>query len=106
MPRRLFVVMEFENKRYLGCVMFDDAPFCNQVNEFLKNHFGEPIKEIGVLDMSSVSYAPLHSYFRLSSPETRLMEPNYPLFIAHAAIFTVPQCQSGVCERHDTALPC
>jgi hypothetical protein len=61
MPRRLFLVMEFENKRYLGCLMFDDAPFCNQVNDFLQNHFGTPIKEIGDLDLSFLSYARLHS---------------------------------------------
>ena len=61
MPRRLFLVMEFETKRYLGCLMFDDAPFCNQVNEFLQNHFGESISEIGDLDLSSLSYDRLHS---------------------------------------------
>ena len=51
-PTRLFVKMEFEQERYLGCLLVQDAIFARQLHSFLKNLIGLSIKEIGDLDLS------------------------------------------------------
>jgi len=48
---RLFLIVEHEGEEYIGCMMFDDAMFCGQVCEFLKQHCGKTVVEIGNLDL-------------------------------------------------------
>lgn len=51
-PRAIFLTMEFEQKDYMGFVTCADASFCCQLDSFLQNYIGRPIKEIGDLDLS------------------------------------------------------
>ncbi|HEX2933452.1 MAG TPA: hypothetical protein VHV54_27230 [Candidatus Binatia bacterium] len=49
---KCYLVMEFEDESYMGTLIFEDATFCRQIYELLQKHIGEPIKEIGDLDVS------------------------------------------------------
>ncbi len=51
-PKRLFLIMETENARYMGCLVFSEVGFCQQLNEILQTNAGRPIIEIGDLDLS------------------------------------------------------
>jgi hypothetical protein len=51
-PTRLFLIIEFENQPYLGCLVFTEAVFCQQLNAFLQDHLGRSIVEIGDMDLS------------------------------------------------------
>ena len=51
-PDKLFLRTEIDHVRYMGCVAFTDAMFCRQLHEFLQDHLGKSIKEIGDLDFS------------------------------------------------------
>jgi len=51
-PTRLYVQMEFNGERYLGCLMTQTAVFNRQLHDLLQNHIGLSIKEIGDLDLS------------------------------------------------------
>jgi hypothetical protein len=51
-PKRLFLIMEFENEPYLGCLLFSEAGFCQQLNKILQDHVGLSIAEIGDMDLS------------------------------------------------------
>ena len=51
-PRAIFLTMEFEQKDYMGFVTCADASFCCQLDSFLQNYIGRPIKGIGDLDLS------------------------------------------------------
>jgi hypothetical protein len=52
MPRRLFLKMELDAERYMGCLVMSDAGFCRQLDGILKSNVGRSIKEIGDLDLS------------------------------------------------------
>jgi hypothetical protein len=43
--------MEFEGERYMGALLFDDVAFCWQIYDFLRQHLGQSIKEIGDMDV-------------------------------------------------------
>src|SRR5262245_43177102 len=49
---RCYLSIEFNRMDYMGTLVFDDAMFCRQIYELLKQHCGESIKEIGDLDVS------------------------------------------------------
>lgn len=49
---QIFLVIEHNDNRYMGCMTFSDSIFCYQVYTLLKGKFGYPIKEIGGLDLS------------------------------------------------------
>ena len=49
---KFFIVMEFEGTSYMGCVVFEDVTFCNQVEILLRAHCGRAIEFIGGLDVS------------------------------------------------------
>jgi hypothetical protein len=35
----------------MGCLMFDDATFCKQINDLLQLYIGSPIKDIGSINL-------------------------------------------------------
>ncbi len=49
---KIFMFMQSEGFRYMGFMIFDDVPFCDEIYRLLKSHVGRPIKEIGDLDLS------------------------------------------------------
>ena len=52
-PRaRLFLIVEHEGDEYIGCVMFNDGKFCEQICELLKRQCGKTLTEVGALDLS------------------------------------------------------
>ena len=46
------LVIEYENEYYTGTLLFDEARFCHQVADLLRQHIGKSITEIGDLDVS------------------------------------------------------
>jgi hypothetical protein len=40
------------HRRYMGCLFCGDAAFCRQLNEILHTQLGQPICNIGDLDLS------------------------------------------------------
>src|SRR5262252_949511 len=52
-PNRCFLLISHQGSEYLGCLLFDDEPFCRQVMELLKSHCNRPVAEIGGLDVLS-----------------------------------------------------
>jgi hypothetical protein len=51
-PTQCHLIIEYEGERYVGCLLFNDAIFCQQIRGFLQGHVGSSIKEIGDLDLS------------------------------------------------------
>src|SRR5262247_500011 len=49
---RCYLLMEFQGNAYMGTLLFDNAAFCRQIYDLLKNHCSESIKQIGDLDLS------------------------------------------------------
>jgi hypothetical protein len=49
---KCFLVMEYEQERYIGSLLFNDTMFCLAIYKLLKNHIGWSIQEIGDLDLS------------------------------------------------------
>jgi hypothetical protein len=49
---RCFLIIEYEESRYIGALLFDDLPFCRQVVDLLQACCGQPMKLIGDLDIS------------------------------------------------------
>lgn len=48
---KVFLVIDHDERLYMGCVLFDDAPFALAVYDLLQNHRGERIADIGGLDV-------------------------------------------------------
>jgi hypothetical protein len=48
---RCFLWMEYEDSAYLGCLVFDDRLFCEQVYRLLGENCGSSIRDIGSLEM-------------------------------------------------------
>jgi hypothetical protein len=51
---RCFLVIEHKGLRYVGALLFSDVMFCLSIRKLLKNYIGQPIKEIGDLDLSFI----------------------------------------------------
>ena len=49
---KCYLVIDYENMRYVGCLIFNDHSFCTEVSKVLRHHLGRSIKEIGGLDLS------------------------------------------------------
>jgi hypothetical protein len=49
---RCFLLIFYEGSPYLGCLLFDDEMFCNQITKLLQRCSNLPIAEIGSLDLS------------------------------------------------------
>lgn len=48
---RCFLIIEYEQSRYIGAVLFDDLTFCRQVVDLLRGCCGQPMKRIGDQDV-------------------------------------------------------
>jgi len=48
---RFYLVIDFEFATYIGCLLFDDATFCLQIQHLLRDHCGCSIESIGGLDI-------------------------------------------------------
>jgi hypothetical protein len=51
---RVFLVIEYERTIYMGCLLFDDAGFCLQIQGLLGDHVGCTIEHIGGLDLDHI----------------------------------------------------
>jgi hypothetical protein len=50
---KCFLVIEYANEKYVGCLIFDDKTFCAQVCVLLQRNLGRAISDIGDLDLSA-----------------------------------------------------
>jgi hypothetical protein len=48
---RCFLVIEYEDSQYMGCLQFDDPSFRKQVCDLLGKHCGHTMQEIGSIDL-------------------------------------------------------
>ena len=46
-----FVVMSFNNQDYIGTLHFDEARFLETISHLFAAHIGQPLSEIGSLDI-------------------------------------------------------
>jgi hypothetical protein len=49
---KCYLVIDHEQERYVGCLIFSDRSFCTQLCAILRSHIGHSIQEIGDLDIS------------------------------------------------------
>ena len=47
-----FLMMAHDSMGYIGCLLFDDGVFCQQIGKILETCIGRAIIEIGGLDLS------------------------------------------------------
>lgn len=52
LPSAIFLLMEFEQQRYMGFLTCGDPGFCDLLDRLLQDHIGRPVKEIGDLDVT------------------------------------------------------
>jgi len=50
---RIFLVIEHEERRYIGCLFFDDRGFCRTVYNLLQGYIGTSISAIAEIDIAS-----------------------------------------------------
>ena len=48
---RCFLIIEYDQAAYIGCLLFDDPSFCRQISKLLMDHRGYSIQDIGGLDV-------------------------------------------------------
>jgi hypothetical protein len=48
---RCFLVIEYEESQYIGCLHFDDLSFRRRVCELLGEYCGHSMQEIGSIDL-------------------------------------------------------
>jgi hypothetical protein len=48
---RCFLHIDHEGSSYIGCLLFEDAAFCIEIAQLLKDYCNRPIAEIGSLDI-------------------------------------------------------
>jgi hypothetical protein len=49
---KCYLVIDYEQEQYVGCLIFNDRSFSSQICDILRNHIGRSIQEIGDLDIS------------------------------------------------------
>jgi hypothetical protein len=49
---RCFLCIDYSGSSYMGCLLFDDVAFCDQIVRLLRGYSNRPIAEIGSLDLS------------------------------------------------------
>jgi hypothetical protein len=54
-PPRIYLIVTHEGSEYIGSLLFDNALFCQQICEFLKQQIGKTISETGGLDVSHLA---------------------------------------------------
>ncbi|HEY2989648.1 MAG TPA: hypothetical protein VGL11_18145 [Candidatus Binatia bacterium] len=48
---RCFITIEHEGTSYIGCLEFDDGPFCQRISKLLQRYRRYPIEYIGGIDL-------------------------------------------------------
>jgi len=51
-PNKCYLVIQHANRKYVGCVIFDNRSFCREMTEFLKLQVGCTVEQIGDLDVT------------------------------------------------------
>jgi hypothetical protein len=49
---RIFLFVDYQGRRYMGSMAFEDEGFCAEIYGVLKSRVGYSIKQIGDLDLS------------------------------------------------------
>ena len=49
---KCYLIIDHEQERYTGCLIFNDRSVCAQISRLLREHIGRPIEEIGNWDVS------------------------------------------------------
>ncbi len=49
---KIFLVIDYDEAEYIGCVLFDSRRFCEEVAERLLRCQGRPIEALGSLDIA------------------------------------------------------
>jgi hypothetical protein len=49
---RCFLSIDYAGSSYMGCLLFDDHAFCDQIVTLLRGHLNRPVAEIGSLDIT------------------------------------------------------
>jgi hypothetical protein len=52
---RCFLLISYEGSSYIGCLLFDDYVFCDQVTKLLQRYCNRPIAEIASIDLAHTS---------------------------------------------------
>ena len=51
-PDRCFMIMQHMEAEYIGCLLFENSDFCRAIYEILREYCGNPIHEIGDIELS------------------------------------------------------
>jgi len=51
-PDRCFMIMQHMGAEYIGCLLFENSDFCRKIYEILCEYCGNPINEIGDIELS------------------------------------------------------
>jgi hypothetical protein len=49
---KCFIVIDHNERPYMGCLLFDNLSFARQITQLLISHRGESIADIGSVDVS------------------------------------------------------
>ena len=49
---RCFLIMEHDDQEYIGILLIEESRLCHEVYNVLVEHCGEPIQQIGEIDLS------------------------------------------------------
>lgn len=49
---RCFLIMEHDDQEYMGILLIENSRLCHEVYDVLVEHCGEPIQQIGDIDLS------------------------------------------------------
>ena len=49
---RLFLVIEHEDREYIGTLFFEDFGFCQHIYKLLLTHLGHRIQQVGDIDLT------------------------------------------------------
>jgi hypothetical protein len=67
-PRRVFLVIQHDAKRFLGCLMFKDDSSAARMSDFLQACCGMRIKDIGDLEITFPVSPPVRRKHALDRP--------------------------------------
>lgn len=49
---RCFLIMEHDDQEYMGILLIEDSRLCHEIYNVLVEHLGEPIQQIGDIELS------------------------------------------------------
>src|SRR5262245_43393917 len=52
---RVFLIIEHQGEEYMGCLLFGERRFCEQVHAVLKEQLGSQIADVGSLDVGKLA---------------------------------------------------